>query len=127
MSLPDHIIIDAKGYWWRQWESEPEFWSMVPVNPDNSPIPYPISWYRLIPDDGPSEATNDLHQQVDDLQHQLTVARGLYGSAHRAAVKARSVAADLADDLSFYEGEDDRPGRVPSLVRYEAMMRGNPE
>lgn len=43
-ALPDRIAIDAKGYGWRQWDDE-EMWSMVPTNPDNSPIPQPITWF----------------------------------------------------------------------------------
>ena len=48
MSLPDAVAIDANGYWWRVWGEDP-MWSMVPVNPDNSPIPEPVTLYRLVP------------------------------------------------------------------------------
>jgi hypothetical protein len=47
--LPDLIAIDTKGNWWRVWHGEPEFWSMVPTNPDNSPIPQPVRYYTLSP------------------------------------------------------------------------------
>lgn len=47
-ALPDRIAIDAKGYGWRQWDDE-EMWSMVPTNPDNSPIPQPVTWFVLVP------------------------------------------------------------------------------
>ena len=47
-AMPDRIAIDAKGYGWRVWDDQ-EFWSMVPTNPDNSPIPQPVKWFiRLL-------------------------------------------------------------------------------
>lgn len=46
-SIPDAVVIDANGYWWRVWGEDPN-WSMVPTNPDNSPIPQPVKFYRLI-------------------------------------------------------------------------------
>ena len=46
-SIPDAVVIDANGYWWRVWGEDPH-WSMVPTNPDNSPIPQPVKFYRLI-------------------------------------------------------------------------------
>jgi hypothetical protein len=48
--LPDAVVIDANGYWWRVWD-EHEYWSMVPVNPDNSPVPLPVKRYKLVPAD----------------------------------------------------------------------------
>ena len=42
------VGIDANGYWWRVWPENP-YWSMVPVNPDNSPIPTPVTFFRLVP------------------------------------------------------------------------------
>lgn len=48
MTLPDVVAIDANGYWWRVWGEDP-MWSMVPTNPDNSPIPEPVTYYRLVP------------------------------------------------------------------------------
>lgn len=44
-AVPDRIAIDAKGYGWRVWDEHPEMWSMVPQNPDNSPIPEPLTWF----------------------------------------------------------------------------------
>jgi hypothetical protein len=46
-NLPDAVAIDANGYWWRVWGENP-MWSMAPVNPDNSPIPQPVKFYRLV-------------------------------------------------------------------------------
>lgn len=43
-ALPDRIAVDAKGYGWRVWNGS-DFWSMVPTNPDNSPIPRPVTWF----------------------------------------------------------------------------------
>lgn len=37
------IAVDAMGYCWRVFPGE--FWSMCPVNPDNSPIPRPLTFY----------------------------------------------------------------------------------
>jgi len=39
---PHRIAVDAKGYVWRAF---PDMWSMAPVNPDNSAIPQPVTFY----------------------------------------------------------------------------------
>lgn len=39
------VAIDAAGYWWRVFG---DFWSMVPTNPDNAPVPQPAKFYRLV-------------------------------------------------------------------------------
>ena len=44
MDTPHRIAVDAKGYVWRAY-TDKEFWSMAPTNPDNSPIPEPITYY----------------------------------------------------------------------------------
>lgn len=44
---PDTVAIDANSYWWRVWDEDPN-WSMVPTNPDNSPIAQPVKFYRLV-------------------------------------------------------------------------------
>lgn len=45
--IPDAVVIDANGYWWRVWGEDP-YWSMPPVNPDNNQIPQPVKFYRLV-------------------------------------------------------------------------------
>lgn len=47
--MPDRIAVDAKGYGWRVWNDQ-EMWSMVPTNPDNSPIPQPVKWFVPFPE-----------------------------------------------------------------------------
>ena len=49
-AVPDRIAIDAHGYGWRVWDDE-DHWSMVPQNPDNSPIPQPVTWFVPAADD----------------------------------------------------------------------------
>lgn len=49
--IPDAVAIDANGNWWRVWGEDPA-WSMVPTNPDNSPIPQPVKFYRLVEIEG---------------------------------------------------------------------------
>jgi hypothetical protein len=39
---PPRLAVDANGYVWRVYD---EYWSMCPVNPDNSPIPQPVTFY----------------------------------------------------------------------------------
>lgn len=46
--LPDRIAIDANGFGWRVWDDGT--WSMVPTNPDNSPIPQPVTFYERVHD-----------------------------------------------------------------------------
>lgn len=41
--LPIRIGVDRNGYVWRDFGDEAL--SMAPSNPDNEPIPGPISWY----------------------------------------------------------------------------------
>jgi hypothetical protein len=36
------LAVDAKGYVWRAYADS---WSMAPTNPDNSPIPEPVTYY----------------------------------------------------------------------------------
>jgi len=36
--------VRTKGFGWRVWNDE-DYWSMVPTNPDNSPIPQPVTWF----------------------------------------------------------------------------------
>jgi hypothetical protein len=43
------IAVDAKGYVWRVYGKDAGvlagYWSMAPVNPDNSPVPQPVVYY----------------------------------------------------------------------------------
>lgn len=57
MDTPHRIGVDAKGYVWRAYTDE-EFWSMAPTNPDNSPIPQPVTYY--VPESRVAELTNAL-------------------------------------------------------------------
>lgn len=49
MKTPHRIAVDAKGYVWRAYGDDAGtlagYWSMTPVNPDNSPIPRPVTYY----------------------------------------------------------------------------------
>lgn len=40
--LPKRIIVDANGFYWREYE---EWLSMCPQNPDNNPAPKPFTYY----------------------------------------------------------------------------------
>jgi hypothetical protein len=42
---PPRLAVDAEGYVWRVY---PEYWSMCPVNPDNEPVPEPVTYYELV-------------------------------------------------------------------------------
>jgi uncharacterized small protein (DUF1192 family) len=39
------LAVDARGYVWRVYE---EHWSMAPSNPDNEPIPQPVTYYAPV-------------------------------------------------------------------------------
>lgn len=45
--VPPLLAVDADGYCWRVFE---DGWSMAPNNPDNEPIPQPVTFY--VPFDG---------------------------------------------------------------------------
>jgi hypothetical protein len=47
METPHLIAVDAKGYVWRAYYDDGT-WSMAPVNPDNSPIPEPVTYYAPV-------------------------------------------------------------------------------
>lgn len=38
------LAVDADGYVW--WVNSDDTWSMVRTNPDNSPIPHPVTYYE---------------------------------------------------------------------------------
>lgn len=40
----DRLAVDAEGYVW--WHLEEGHWSMARTNPDNSPIPQPVTYYE---------------------------------------------------------------------------------
>lgn len=42
--LPAKILVDAAGFVWRQWDGE-DYLSGCPFNPDNEPLPEPITAY----------------------------------------------------------------------------------
>lgn len=42
---PPLLAVDAGGYVWRVYEGA---WSMAPSNPDNSPIPQPVTYYAPV-------------------------------------------------------------------------------
>lgn len=44
LKTPHKICVDGKGYVWRAYTDE-DYWSMAPVNPDNSPVPHPRTFY----------------------------------------------------------------------------------
>jgi hypothetical protein len=64
-SLPDRIAIDGNGFGWRVWDDS-EMWSMVPQNPDNSPIPLPVTWFVRVEDDPPGPEGGDTEAQNCD-------------------------------------------------------------
>lgn len=43
--IPPRLAVDANGYCWRVY---PEHWSMARTNPDNEPIPEPITYYEPV-------------------------------------------------------------------------------
>lgn len=43
-AIADRIAVDGMGFGWRVWDDQ-TWWSMIPTNPDNSPVPQPITWF----------------------------------------------------------------------------------
>jgi hypothetical protein len=74
------VAIDADGFWWRCYDDE-GYWSMVPTNSSNSPIPHPVRRFRLVPLEGTSESPPS---------------RSSAGSPAGGAVPARSGPASLS-------------------------------
>lgn len=48
--VPPMLAVDAAGYVWRVY---PDHWSMAPSNPDNEPVPGPVTYYA--PTDAPTD------------------------------------------------------------------------
>lgn len=67
MKSPHRIAVDGKGYVWRAYTNE-DFWSMAPTNPDNSPIPQPVTYY--VPEAEVTELREALTKLVD-LHHRM--------------------------------------------------------
>jgi hypothetical protein len=66
-AVPDRIAIDAHGYGWRVWDDQ-ETWSMVPQNPDNEPIPEPLTWFVRGDSASPEvERLRDALQRIADV------------------------------------------------------------
>lgn len=42
---PGRLAVDAKGFVWRVYGTH---WSMAPSNPDNFPVPYPVTFYEPV-------------------------------------------------------------------------------
>lgn len=40
--VPPRLAVDANGYVWRV---HGDHWSMARTNPDNSPVPHPVTYY----------------------------------------------------------------------------------
>lgn len=41
----DRLAVDAEGYVWRVYG---DHWSMARTNPDNSPVPQPVTYYAPV-------------------------------------------------------------------------------
>lgn len=46
LTLHARLAVDAEGFVW--WSYEDGSWSMVRVNPDNEPIPQPVTFYEPV-------------------------------------------------------------------------------
>jgi len=93
-AIPDRVAFDAQGYGWRVFDgddgvTEPT-WSMVPVNPDNSPIPQPCTFF--VPDDLLRAALNENDQEKQMLMAELDA--------------LRPIVDDLAKKAESFEDED---------------------
>lgn len=71
MSLDPHpplLAVDANGYCWRAYADD--YWSMCPVNPDNSPIPRPVTYYVPVTEGARAalESTPNKTAQADDMR-----------------------------------------------------------
>lgn len=43
---PPKLAVDANGFVWRVYDGG--YWSMAPINPDNTPVPGPITFYEPV-------------------------------------------------------------------------------
>ena len=48
-NTPPRLAVDANGFVWRVYDDGA--WSMAPVNPDNSPVPEPVTFYEPATED----------------------------------------------------------------------------
>lgn len=91
--MPDRIAIDAKGYGWRVWNDE-TFWSMVPTNPDNSPIPEPVTWFIPAPTEPKGATVTVVAVSPDELRTLIGLIDPIMDAARSLGVEADSPAGD---------------------------------
>lgn len=65
--LPPRLAVDAEGYCWRVW---PDSWSMARINPDNSPIPEPVTFY--VPESAVAAARQETAQRCGQAFYEAT-------------------------------------------------------
>jgi hypothetical protein len=102
---PDRIAIDADGFGWRVWDDQ-EHWSMVPTNPDNEPVPHPLTWYVRF-GYAANGGTLDADRIVNDAFHQQYADRS-FPFEPRAVTADLKAAAGLEGDglvVLRYEGD----------------------
>ncbi len=100
-AMPDRIAVDAQGYGWRVWDGE-DNWSMVPVNPDNTPIPQPVTYFERA--DKHEAEMLKLIDERDRLESMLD--RFAYAVAPESEIGEHSSANDpWANALAILEGK----------------------
>lgn len=84
--LPPRLAIDADGYVWRVYNDGR--WSMARINPDNSPIPQPVTYYEPAP---PLPWCNaSFCREQENGEHRITSGRCIIVPASRAEDGAAS-------------------------------------
>jgi hypothetical protein len=135
---PDRIAIDADGFGWRVWDDQ-EHWSMVPTNPDNEPVPHPLTWYVRF-GYAANGGTLDADRIVNDAFHQQYADRS-FPFEPRAVTADLKAAAGLEGDglvVLRYEGDavtvagrlEEKPiqwvADEPMPTLYQIVETGNP-
>lgn len=122
--LPVRLAVDANGYVWRIFADGT--WSMAPNNPDNEPVPEPITFYDAAPPDNHVAISRlgccagwpkpcSYHEGYRDAYESV---QPKYEEALRDGLRLRSVVTDREERLAYAETKLDRVTEVVALANW---------
>ncbi|MGH7486717.1 MAG: hypothetical protein ACREMY_14120, partial [bacterium] len=107
--LPEKLAIDGRGFVWRVFA---EHWSMAPSNPDNEPIPEPITYY--LPEDRDAE---ERLNRLDDILGEL---RDVPDEAWEHVSALHDLFGSIGEDVT--ETTDNRLGRAGGDMSWRRLL-----
>jgi hypothetical protein len=125
--LPERLAVDADGYCWRVFKDGSKgLWSMARINPDNSPIPEPVTFYARSDVRPRVRASNAMahvlppNPEDGELEHSLIIGDEFSGLMFVGSLTSIQAIAD-----AIYRGIVDLPKDFPTLSRAKTPHRGS--